>query len=93
MAATRHLSARSCACRGSPSDGLEVDFVVIEGRRPVLMVETKLGDDDVARGLHALHRRFPDCAAWQVHATGKKDYRTPDGIRVAPAIELLMTLV
>lgn len=74
-------------------DGQEVDFVVIEGRRPVLMVEAKLGDDDVARGLRALRQRFPTCPAWQVHARGTKDYQTPDGIRVAPALTLLSTLV
>lgn len=74
-------------------DGHEVDFVVTERRRPVLMVETKLGDADVDRGLRSLCRRFPDCPAWQVHATGKKDYQTPEGIRVAPACELLQTIV
>lgn len=74
-------------------DGREVDFPVLEGRRPVLMVEAKLGDDEVERGLRALRRRFPGCPAWQVHATGTKDYRTPDGIRVAPAVVLLRTLV
>jgi transcription elongation factor GreB len=30
--------------------------------------------------------------AWQIHATGAKDYQTPDGIRIAPALELLRTL-
>jgi hypothetical protein len=74
-------------------DGREVDFVVVEGRRPVLMVESKLGDGDVERGLLALRRRFPDCPAWQVHATGGKDYQTTEGIRVAPAIALLGSLV
>jgi len=28
-----------------------------------------------------------------VSATGTKDFRTPDGIRVAPAVTLLKTLV
>jgi hypothetical protein len=74
-------------------DDREVDFVVTERRRPVLMVETKLGDTDVERGLSALHDRFPECPAWQVHATGSKDYQTPAGIRVAPALALLQTLV
>jgi predicted AAA+ superfamily ATPase len=74
-------------------DDHEVDFVVLERRRPVLMVEAVLGDDEVARGLRYLKARFPECPAWQVHATGKKDYQTPDGIRVAPALQLLQTLV
>jgi predicted AAA+ superfamily ATPase len=74
-------------------DDREVDFVVVERRKPVLMVECKLGDDDVGRGLQALHGRFPDCPAWQVHARGKKDYLSTSGVRVAPALELLGTLV
>ncbi len=74
-------------------DGHEVDFVVLERRRPVLLVEAKLGDDDLDRSLPLLAARFPGCAAWQVHLTGKKDYQTPEGIRVAPALALLSTLV
>jgi hypothetical protein len=31
--------------------------------------------------------------SWQISATGSKDFRTPDGIRVAPAIELLKELI
>ncbi|MDO8349194.1 MAG: ATP-binding protein [Planctomycetota bacterium] len=74
-------------------DGREVDFVVLEGRRPVLLVEAKLGDDEVDRCLRTMRQRFPECPAWQVHAKGTKDYQTPDGIRVAPAVTLLRTLV
>ena len=57
------------------------------------MVEAKLSDHEVERGLRYLKARYPACPAWQIHATGKKDYQTPEGIRVAPAIELLQTLV
>lgn len=74
-------------------DGREVDFVVVEGRRVLLMVECKLADAEVHRGLRYLKARFPDCPAWQLSATGKKDYVTPEGIRVAPALKLLSTLV
>ena len=37
--------------------------------------------------------RFPEADAWQVSATGRKDFVTPEGIRVAPAVELLRTLL
>jgi len=30
--------------------------------------------------------------AWQISATGKKDYQTPEGIRVAPALAFLSQL-
>lgn len=34
-----------------------------------------------------------DLGRKQVSATGIKDYQSPEGIRVAPALELLSTLV
>jgi predicted AAA+ superfamily ATPase len=75
------------------TDGREVDFVVVEGRRPLLLVESKWGDADVDRGLRYLKARFPATEAWQVSATGRKDYVTPEGIRVAPALALLGRLL
>jgi predicted AAA+ superfamily ATPase len=75
------------------TDGREVDFVVVEGRRPLLLVESKWGDADVDRGLRYLKARFAATEAWQVSATGRKDYVTPEGIRVAPALALLGRLL
>ena len=74
-------------------DGREVDFVVTDRRTPVLMVECKLGDAPVDPGVRYLKAKFPGCAAWQIHAQGSKDYQTPEGIRVAPAVALLATLI
>lgn len=45
------------------------------------------------RSLRYFKVRFPNCEAWQVSATGTKDYVNPDGIRVAPALTLLGGLV
>ena len=45
------------------------------------------------RSLHYLKARFPGAQAWQISAAGAKDYQTPDGVRVAPAVRLLATLV
>lgn len=75
------------------TDGREVDFVVCDGKRPVLLVECKLGDDQLDKSLRYLHERFPTAAAWQVSLRGAKDHVTPEGIRVAPAARLLQTLV
>lgn len=75
------------------TDGREVDFVVTERGRPVRLVECKWTDGDVDRSLRYLHGKFPKAEAWQVSATGTKDYLTPDGIRVAPAMRLLEKLV
>jgi len=75
------------------TDRREVDFVVVEHRRPIRLVECKWGDDEVDRSLRYLHQRFGAAEAWQISATGTKDYRTPDGIRVAPAGVLLRDLI
>ena len=74
-------------------DGREVDFVVTEGRKPVLLVESKWSDASLDKGLRYLKKRFPNAEAWQVSAVGKKDYTTPEGVRVAPSIEFLSGLV
>ncbi len=75
------------------TDGREVDFVLVERKRPVLLVECKWADTEVDRGLRYLKTRFPDAQAWQLSAVGTKDYQTPEGIRVAPALSLLGSLV
>ncbi len=74
-------------------EGREVDFVVVDRRTPVMMVECKLADTPVDRNLRYLKARFPGCPAWQVSATGHKDFVTPEGLRVCPAIPFLGTLV
>jgi hypothetical protein len=75
------------------TDRREVDFVIVEGRSPILFVECKWNDAEVDRGLRYLKARFPACEAWQVSAAGTKDYQTAEGIRVAPATRLLRALV
>jgi len=75
------------------AEGREVDFVVVESGSPIVMVECKYSDAKPDRSLRYLQRRFPDCPAWQVSATGKKDFLTPEGIRVCPAVTFLKTLV
>jgi predicted AAA+ superfamily ATPase len=75
------------------TDGREVDFVVVERRKPILLVEAKWSDAEIDRSLRYLKARFPECDAWQLSATGRKDFVTPEGIRVAPALELLRSFV
>ncbi len=74
-------------------DGREVDFVVIDGRKPILLVESKWSDTAVDPSLRYLKARYPEADAWQIYAAGKKDYVTPEGIRVAPSLKFLSTLV
>jgi uncharacterized protein len=74
-------------------DRREVDFVITEAGSPLRFVECKWSDADIDHGLRYLRTRFPQAEAWQVSATGRKDYQTPDGIRAAPAMRLLKELV
>ncbi len=74
-------------------DGREVDFVVMEGKKPILLVETKWSEGEVDGGLRYLHERFPEAEAWQIHGTGTKEYVTPAGIHVSPAVKFLGNLV
>ena len=71
----------------------EVDFVVLEGCQPLLLVECKWDDAPVDPMLRSLRQRYPECEAWQIAARGRKDYVAEDRIRVAPAIVFLPRLV
>jgi predicted AAA+ superfamily ATPase len=75
------------------SDGREVDFVVVEGRKVILLVEAKWSEGPLDPNLRYLRQRYPGAAAWQIHAQGAKDFVTQEGVRVAPALEFLKTLV
>jgi len=75
------------------TDGREVDFVVVEKGQPTLLVECKQSDRAVDKGLAYLKARFPDAEAWQLSARGERDYQNEVGIRVAPALVFLRSLV
>ena len=75
-------------------DRREVDFVLLHrGGAPIAFVECKLGDEAVAPGLRYLKARFSEVIAWQVSAFGQRDFISPEGVRVAPAVRLLKELV
>ena len=73
-------------------DGREVDFIITNHGKPVQAIECKWQDKDVSTSLRYLKRRFSDCEMWQISAVGKKNYLS-EGVRVAPAVEFLKTLV
>lgn len=75
------------------ADGREVDFVVNERGKVLFAVECKWADTEVERGLRYLVEKVPVERAFQISATGTKDFMTPEGIRVTPALNLLKQLV
>jgi len=74
-------------------DGREVDFVVVEAKKPFLIVECKWSDAPIDKGLRYLKAKFPAAAAWQISAAGNKDYQSAEGIRVTTALKFLRTLI
>ncbi len=73
-------------------DGREVDFIVTEGRKPILAVECKLSQGPIDRGIRYFVERFPGVEAWQVSLEGIKHLRTPESVHIAPAEKLLSRL-
>ena len=73
-------------------DRREVDFVVTENRKPLVFVECKWKDEPVHPALSYLKKRFPHTEAFQISGKGQKDFVTPEGIRVRPAIQFLKSL-
>ncbi|MBM4184454.1 MAG: ATP-binding protein [Gemmatimonadetes bacterium] len=74
-------------------DGREVDFVVVERRKPVMMIEVKLAAESATPSLRYLKRRFPDCDAYQIHLRGARESVTDDQVRLWSAARFLSTLV
>jgi hypothetical protein len=74
-------------------DGREVDFVIVEDNKPMVCVECKVKDENPSKHLLYFLEKFPSCKAWQVTLDGTKNVTTKEGIRIAPAIQFLTTLV
>lgn len=73
-------------------DGREVDFVVLENRKPVYLIECKWSDVGVEPALAYLKNKFPEAKAFQIYAEGSKDYVTNAGIHVCSAARFLSEL-
>jgi predicted AAA+ superfamily ATPase len=73
-------------------DGREVDFVVVERRRPILMVEAKLTAEPASAALRYLKERFPGCDSYQVHLRGGRESVTGERIHLWSAARFLSTL-
>lgn len=74
-------------------DGREVDFIITEDQIPIVAIECKLNDHDIAQGLKYFKNKFPQCECWQLSMLGNKDYLSPLGIRVCPATKFLIQLI
>jgi predicted AAA+ superfamily ATPase len=73
-------------------EGREVDFLVLAGRKPWLLVEAKVAETRVDPALVAFKERFRVPWAYQVTLGGERDF-VEDGVRVVPASRFLGGLV
>lgn len=71
----------------------EVDFVVIQNKKPIKFIEVKWNNSEISSSLRYLKSKFKDVEAWQISAINEKDYLSPEGIRVCPARIFLSTLI
>lgn len=73
-------------------DGREVDFVVLEDRKPIRFVECKSTARDVPKGLRYLKERFPRVEAIQLTLEDGVDRVSTDGILTRSTTSFLAAL-
>jgi predicted AAA+ superfamily ATPase len=74
-------------------DKREVDFVIVENRKPMLFVECKASEVDVSASLRYLKNRFPAVKAIQVILDKDLDLINKDGIRICSAHHFFKDLI
>jgi uncharacterized protein len=74
-------------------DGREVDFVILEDRKPIRFIECKSGGRGVPRGLRYLKERFPAIEAYSLTVRPGVDRISTDGLRTKSLIPFLADLV
>jgi hypothetical protein len=74
-------------------DRREVDFVVLQDRRPLFFIECKKSGREVNPALRYLKQRFPGVRAIQITLNETADVLTRDDIRLCPAHLFLNELV
>ena len=74
-------------------DRREVDFVIEEKRRPIVLVECKLSAGPTSPSLRYLAARFPKARAYQVHYHAAPARETREGVALWPATRFLKGLV
>ena len=71
----------------------EVDFLVTWEKKPVFLVECKLGDERPSASLEYFGSRLGVADRYQISQTGTDDYLSPAGIRIMPAAIFLTGLI
>ncbi len=62
----------------------EVDFIVTENLKPIRFIEAKWSDAPIPKALIYMIKKFSGTEGYQIHFSEKKDFMSPEGIRVMP---------
>lgn len=75
------------------SEDREVDFIVVENKKPIMFIEAKLSSTEITNGLKYLKGRYPSVRATQVSLENKSTVLTGDGIEKISALRFLQEFV
>lgn len=67
----------------------EIDFVVVEDKKPIVFIECKLNDTAVSSQFRYLKQKYIEVPSYQLTCNSKKDFTTQDGIRVCDGYKVL----
>lgn len=70
-------------------DQKEIDFVIIEDKLPILLIETKLGNHTISPSLRKNEKIFESAQKIQLVKNLKREFSTPEGIKVIRALDFL----
>lgn len=62
--------------------GREVDFVVIQKKKPAILIEVKLGDTKPSNNFSLFEKYFPNARKIQLVKNLTREFTTPDGIEI-----------
>lgn len=74
-------------------DKREVDFVVVENKKPILLIECNISSTNIDSSLSYLKERCPSARAVQVVLNTDKHFISKEKIEVIPASKFLKELV
>lgn len=74
------------------TDKREVDFVVLQEKKPIYFIETKLKYKEISSSLVYLKRKFPQVKTYQI-SLSEDSFQNDEGIIVCPARDFLKDFV
>lgn len=73
-------------------DGVEIDFLIVINKKPVLCVEVKTSDDTPSKNFQYFKKFLNGAECVQLVLNLKKEFDTHDGIKIRNLIPYLATL-